>query len=193
MTRCARCCGKCRGLAFGIELQAAFLQSATVAARGDLRRSAALCQEAIDLAHASGRENTPMLGWVYARLASLYYEWNEIEKATEYAEIGRRWAERTGISDIFIESSMVRAVLACHRGDREELQSIVEPIRHYALQGRMEDMIESMEAYIADKWLRIGDLDQALRLGRWLWYALDGEARPLPLCRLSNIGRDPVG
>lgn len=146
-----------------IHLQAIYMQASTAYGRIDLFRAEQICQEGLALAAKEAHVDSPMVGWIYSLLANIYYEWHEIEKATGFTEKATVWAERSGISDVFIQASMMQANLACLAHDVPALRKIMASLEAYAQHSRMDDVIVVTQSYKAFYFMRVGELDTAVR------------------------------
>ena len=158
-----------------IILQVIFMQAAAARSRADLYRAQQICQEGVDMAHRAGEPSAPMLGWLYALMAAIHYEWNEIEPATQYADLAMEWAERTAISDIFVQAHMIRADLACLTRDMDTIRQVVQELIAYAKKAHLDEVIEITETLSAHYFLRGGDLDSAVRWANASGYSLNDE------------------
>ncbi|MCP5098302.1 MAG: hypothetical protein GY943_22365 [Chloroflexi bacterium] len=146
-----------------MHLQAIEMQIQNAIAQGNLFRAEQLCLEGIDLASRDQQAQSPLIGIMYAELGNLYYQWNEMAKATTYIDQAMDWAQRTGISDIFTTSAFVQADMACASGDKEMLEKAIALIQSHLSSMRMEWAAKTMERLTAWYWLRMGDLETAVR------------------------------
>ena len=146
-----------------MEIQTIHLQSSLVMTRGDFYRGEQLCHEGLALAKEAGHEANPFVGLLYAQLSRIYYEWNLFEQSEQYCVLATKRAKRTAISDVIIESFLMRARLACWRKDRQEVTDILDELRQYARTSNMDGVMETFDAVAAYfNWLG-GDLETAVR------------------------------
>lgn len=158
---------------FGMELQTIQMQSGLAMTLGDFFHAEQLCHEGLALAEALDRQANPFVSLLYGQLARIYYEWNLWSQAEMYSEKLKGFAQRTAISDIIIESYLMRARLACLHGDEAGLVTTLENLRQYANSSDMDNIMETFNAVAAYFHWLAGDLDTAVRWANASNLALD--------------------
>ncbi len=91
--------------------------------RGQLDETLAICQRALDLANTAIREGSrrlPVVGYIYARIALVYWSRGELEPALEQALEGVRLSERWGFTDVLVMSYNALARVQSSLGDPEK-------------------------------------------------------------------------
>ncbi|MCP4428651.1 MAG: hypothetical protein GY803_29545 [Chloroflexi bacterium] len=161
--------------ALNMQLQAIELQTINAFAQGNLHRAERLCREGIDLATQGQQSRSPLIGIMYTNLGNVYYQWNEIAQTKHYVEKALDWAHRTGISDLFTYSAFIQCNLACLRGDKEALRAALKSFTAHFNVIRMERMYATVERLAAWYWLRIGELETAVRWANASGLTLDDD------------------
>ena len=115
----------------------------------------------------------PLIGLLQVQLGSVYYEWNEIEKAAEYCKAGLSWGERTGVADIMTRGLSVQADLAILEQDKDKTQKSLDKLSKIMDWPEFRDMDSSLQAWKALCSLRLGDLASALQWVTDSGYSLD--------------------
>jgi LuxR family maltose regulon positive regulatory protein len=104
-----------------------------------------------------------MIGLLYAEVGRVYYEWNELDKAADYATQTIALGERTGISDLLFSSYLLDAYLARQEGDLKRVGKRLKWFREVTHQGDMAEMVTVSEYLEAAFRLDVGDLASAVR------------------------------
>jgi LuxR family maltose regulon positive regulatory protein len=105
----------------------------------------------------------PLIGLLQVRLAAIYYQWNDIDKARDYCETGLAWGERTGISDITTFGLFVQADLAIHQKDEKATRATLDQMSKLVDWAEFGDFDSAIRANQALYNLRLGYLDLAVR------------------------------
>ena len=145
-----------------MQLQAIDLQVMTAVAQGSLQLAERRCLEGIGLAGEEGGPRLAFIGLMYANLASIYYQWNEIQRAEESVEIALDWAGRTGVSDIITYSATTLCSLACYHGDEAALSDALDLLSARVGRMRLARIDALLDQTSAWFWLQIGRLDRAV-------------------------------
>ncbi len=88
---------------------------------GQLHRAAEFCQQVIQLGGQS-----PTVAPAHIELASLFYEWNELDLASKEALIGIEQSQRTGNPLILCDGYRILAIIHQGRGDPEAALSTLQ-------------------------------------------------------------------
>ena len=88
---------------------------------GHLHRAAELCQQVIQLGGQS-----PTVSSAHAELATLFYEWNELDKAVTHAQISVEQSLQTGNPLLQSDSYRTLAIIQQARGDPEAALSTLQ-------------------------------------------------------------------
>ena len=94
------------------------------AALGNLRLALEIYQEAVR--RQPGVPNWTGGGFAQACLAALYYEWNELDRATEYAHAGLEYSRLTGHTEIQMNCYRQLAFIYQAQGDVQGVQEVME-------------------------------------------------------------------
>jgi len=129
---------------------------------GKLVEAERVFMEGMETIERSGT-SLPLVGLLQVQLGSVYYEWNEIEKAAEYCKAGLSWGERTGVADIITQGLSVQANLAILEQDKVATQHILEKLSKIMDWPEFSDAGSSLQAGRALYDLRLGDLAGALQ------------------------------
>ena len=76
-----------------------------------------------------GQYPLPLIGWVYIRLAEIYYEWNELTKAQDHLSQGLERADLGGDVQAMIAGYLIAARLRLAKGDLKEAAEHLERAR----------------------------------------------------------------
>lgn len=127
--------------------------------RGELRRAARVCHELI-------QENSlsPIITLAHLDLASLYYEWNDLNAASEFVRTARNLAAEYGNPELQVAGELVLARIRSAHGD---LPAALESVRAAEHLARSQDLPPFLLAGIAAAGVEIslfaGELDEAER------------------------------
>jgi len=102
-------------------LQAIQLETLMGLMHGELVQAEKLARETRQAFVDSSDTHTPMIGLLDSALGSIYYQWNEIEKAESCFLEAMKWYDRTGISDLLFAAGFGLAEIALLRGDHQEV------------------------------------------------------------------------
>lgn len=145
-----------------IYLQALQMQGGLAEIRGDLVQAQEIYRSGLDQIAASKGSNA-MAGLFDSRLGAIHYQWNEMDKAEAYIDRALAWGERTRISDIVFGSLFGLADLACYHRDPELLEDVIAQMNRLIREARIPGMDARSAAIAAGLWLRMGELDRAVR------------------------------
>ena len=88
---------------------------------GHLHKAAELCQQVI---HSGGQ--SPSVAPAHIELATLYYEWNQLDLASQEAQIGIEQSQRTGNPLILCDGYRIKAIIHQALGDPEAALSTLK-------------------------------------------------------------------
>ena len=140
--------------------------------RGKLIEAERVFIEGIETIQRSG-VSLPLIGLLQAQLGSVYYEWDDIDKAAEYSRAGLAWGERTGVADIITQSLSVQANLAILAQDKAAVKVIIEKLSRIMNWPDFNDISSTVQSHYAFYNLRIGDLTSAIHWTNESGYSLD--------------------
>ncbi len=132
--------------------------------QGHLQNAAKYWQQA--LAAIQKRENwgqypLPLIGWVYIRLAELYYEWNEHAKAQDHLSQGLERAELGGDVQAMIAGYLIAARLKLTEGDFDKATEYLERARPNVERTQFPHWSGTFERLQLDLWLARNELKAA--------------------------------
>jgi len=132
--------------------------------QGHLQKAAKYWQKA--LAAIRKRENwgqypLPLIGWVYIRLAELYYEWDERSKAQDHLSQGLERAELGGDVQAILAGYLIAARLKLSEGDTENATAYLERTRPHVPSAQFPHWSGYFERLQLDLWLVRNKLDVA--------------------------------
>ena len=146
---------------FNVSIQLIHILGMIKELRGLLVEAERIYLEGIETIRRSGT-TLPLIGLLQVRLGAIYYQWNEIDKATEYCQTGLAWGHRTGIGDIITQGLLVQVNLAILRQDKTavsaSLDQIAKPLDWPEFD--IGAIIRATQALID---VRLGNLPQAVR------------------------------
>jgi LuxR family maltose regulon positive regulatory protein len=162
------------------------------AALGNLRLALEIYQQAI-------REQPDVPNWVgggfpQACLAALYYEWDELDRATEYARAGLEYSQLTGHSEIQMNCHRQLAFIYQAQGDAQGVREVLDQAAQVVRKHHLPRLWGPERVQIA---LAQGDLPSAIR---WIGQ-VQGEygasihypALPLERAKLALAQGDKTG
>jgi LuxR family maltose regulon positive regulatory protein len=134
------------------------------AAQGHLRKAAQTYLEAVQ--ERPGVPSWAGSGLAQSGLAALFYEWNDLDRAADYARAGLEYSRLTGHGEIQMSCHRLVARICQARGDatgaQEALNQAMQAAREHKLSGLMFDRIAAEQVQIA---LLQGDIPRAVH---WL-------------------------
>ena len=131
---------------------------------GDLAGAQHLFQRAIEDATDDQGHPLPIAGEAFLGLASIWLQWNELEKAEEcvlkYIQLAKSWSHAAAL-----EGYLALARVRQAQGRRFEVGPLIERARRLALQFEITDLDDIMvEIYAAQLSLAQGDVETAVRI-----------------------------
>jgi LuxR family maltose regulon positive regulatory protein len=140
-------------------LQATQLEAIVRLAQGDLVEAEKLVRDAREEIVGESSITMPMVGLLDGVLGSIYYQWNELDRAERCFLEARKWYERSGISDLLFAAGFGMAELALARGDHEQVGRWIQELRAESDLWEMPAMqgtLASVEAVLQARMGRIG-------------------------------------
>lgn len=133
--------------------------------QGHLQNAAAYWKKA--LTAIQKRENRgnfplPLIGWVFIRLAELYYEWNELGKTRQHLSDGLEHAELGGDVRSLIAGNLLSARLKLTEGDIEQTNVYLEQARPQIASAQFAHWTSRFERIRLDLWLSQDKLETAI-------------------------------
>ena len=137
----------------------------TMIEQGMLRQAAERYQEALELATLPNGVALPPAGRVYVCMGKLFYEWNDLDAVTRYAEQGIALCRQGGITEFLTTGYLLRAQVAQAQGDLDAAQAFVDEaqrmVRGRSLPAGAKSWMEACQVHL---WLAQGNLE---RVTRW--------------------------
>jgi len=132
--------------------------------QGHLQNAAKYWRKA--LAAIQKRENwgqypLPLIGWVYIRLAELYYEWNELTKARDHLSQGLERAELGGDVQAMLAGYLIAARMKLTEGDADKTNEYLERARPHVESAQFPHWSGYFERIQLDLWLARNKLEAA--------------------------------
>jgi len=122
------------------------------------------CQEALRLADEHvrlGGQRLLVTGYTYARMGFIYYEWNVLDSALNYAQEAVILCRRWGMADAMIQSNQILARILRAKGEYSQSKKVIQETKQIASQ--ISEWYTSMaSASEAAYYLSIGDIRLAL-------------------------------
>ncbi|HKI52718.1 MAG TPA: LuxR C-terminal-related transcriptional regulator [Anaerolineales bacterium] len=100
-----------------------------------------------------GQYPLPLIGWVYIRLAELYYEWNKLAKAQDHLSQGLERAELGGDVQAMIAGYLIAARLKLIEGDFDKATEYLERARPNVERTQFPYWSGTFERVQLDLWL----------------------------------------
>jgi len=104
----------------------------------------------------------PLIGWVYIRLAELYYEWNELGEARQHLAKGLERAELGGDVRSLIAGYLLSARLKLTDGDIGQAAASLEQARPHIESAQFAHWTSRFERIQLDLWLSQDKLERAI-------------------------------
>jgi LuxR family transcriptional regulator, maltose regulon positive regulatory protein len=140
-------------------LYATFNQAAIYGAQGHIHQASAIYQQALALAAAHGAQHMPITGWIYMDLGELWYEQNDLEKATAHLKEAIKRGEQGKAPRMLAISLVYLARVLQAQGDRarafETIQQAEELVRTYDLPARYASPVAAWKVRL---WLAQGNV-----------------------------------
>lgn len=129
---------------------------------GHLRRAAAKFRHVLDLAAQHGASQIPATAMTYQPLAELYYEWNDLSAAGDFAVQAVERSLRSGNPRILVLCYAIQARIQMAEGKTEESRATIAQARRLVeertLPKRYADEVNSLEVKF---WLKHGEMERA--------------------------------
>ena len=100
-----------------------------------------------------GQYPLPLIGWVYIRLAELYYEWNQLSKAQDHLSQGLERAELGGDVQAMIAGYLIAARLKLTEGNFDKATEYLERARPNVERAHFPHWSGYFERLQLDLWL----------------------------------------
>ena len=130
--------------------------------QGKLHQAEKIYRLGFQRAEVHGGLNSPLLARAYSGLCSLMYEWDQLDRAAEYAKEGIRLEKMWGNLDSQVKNSMVLARVHLARGEEAETLAVAEEAMQIVRTMPLSPgMAEYTWLYQMQIWLPLGMLTQA--------------------------------
>jgi LuxR family maltose regulon positive regulatory protein len=151
-------------------LTAQFFLARTLAVRGKLRPAEAMCQKLIQ---EGG--NSPILALVHYDLSTIYYEWNDLQKAGEHQRRGLEMSMHSENVEFQNSGHIERVFLALAQGDSDGALEAVEQSHALARDLNPATRARSAACHVQLA-LTLGDLDMAAHWARQVMEDVDAHS-----------------
>jgi LuxR family transcriptional regulator, maltose regulon positive regulatory protein len=124
--------------------------------QGHLKRASAYWRKAlvfIQERESWGRLPLPVIGWVYIRMAEIFYEWNQLSDAWNHVSRGLKRAELGGDVRSLIAGYVIAARLKLAEGEVEGAAEYLERARPLEEQASFPDWTSQFERTQLELWL----------------------------------------
>ncbi len=125
-----------------------------------------------------GRIPLPVTGWIYTRMAELFYEWNELEKASDYLSRGLERAELGGDVRTQIAAYILSARMSLARGEVEAAAGYLEQARPLIERAPFPEWSANYDRCQLDLWMAENRLRTAVDWVDEVMESGDMESRP---------------
>jgi len=168
--------------------------------QGRLHESATLWRKALAIIEAResrGIFPLPLIGWVYIRMGEIFYEWNELEKATDYLSNGLERSELGGDVRAMIAAYLLEGHLKLASGDITKAAECLEQARLLAENALFPDWIGRFGRFQLEVWLAQDRLRSAMDWADTMLQdhqfegQLEKEAAQLTMARALIVRGDP--
>jgi LuxR family maltose regulon positive regulatory protein len=132
--------------------------------QGHLHKAESICQQSIRMGtHWGGGQPLPATGRCYIFLGTIYYEWNDIDKALDLLTRGIELGEQSGEEFIVLGGKLAMARLGIAQGKiRAAFEAFAQAQEIHSRATREQEMGEVSDTQ-ARLWIAQGDLDTAFR------------------------------
>ncbi len=135
--------------------------------RGELKQANELLQEIRYFAEERGVLNTEMSGCMFDELGLVHCEWNSLDRAREYLELGSDLSEQGFDVGVLGYSYLTTIRDLFSRGDLQAAQDVIQKMDRLENEASVPAWYANQkEAWKVRIWLAIGDLDSAARWAR---------------------------
>jgi LuxR family maltose regulon positive regulatory protein len=128
---------------------------------GALRQAAERYETILRQIEASSDPHSPIVSLPAIGLASMLYEWNELDTASRLVERGLACGASGGRPDVLLAGTLLTARLHQAHGEAEAARCAMERAVQLARETRLPRLLAYAEAQQADLWCSQGDLDRA--------------------------------
>jgi LuxR family maltose regulon positive regulatory protein len=139
-------------------LQATQLETLTGLMQGRLVQAEELARKTRQAIVDASDGSTPMIGLLDGALGSIYYQWNEIEKAERCFLKAMKWYERTGISDLLFAAVTGLAEIALTRGEHREAGRWLDKLQAFVSRADLPALRDLASALGATLQVRMGNI-----------------------------------
>ncbi len=151
------------GPAAVMNLEALRLAGLVAFARGDTYAAERIWRDTLALTSAPDGTISPTAGVIQTDLASVNYEWNDLDAAEALYEEALQSYALTGLSDTMFAAELGLADLAAVRGDAVATDAHLTRVRQVVQDSGLDNIIEQLAAVEVLYHLRLNRLDAAVR------------------------------
>ncbi len=119
-------------------------------------------RDAVEQPESLGLIQLPVIGWVHIRLGELFYEWNDLPAARDYAEAGVRSAAIGDDPRVRVAGATLMARLQLAVGDVEAAADTLEDVRTLVEKSVLQDVAARYDRCRIEVWLAQGAVGYAL-------------------------------
>jgi LuxR family maltose regulon positive regulatory protein len=128
---------------------------------GSLQEAAQTCRRALELAPGQDVRPVPNVGRAYVCLAKVHYEWNNLERALQYATKGIELTELGGFTSAQLFGYAWLAEVCLARGDMKAASQALDKADRLIQRHRYAGLSGTLTNLRVRSWLRSGDLTAA--------------------------------
>jgi LuxR family maltose regulon positive regulatory protein len=138
-------------------------QATMQAEQGQLTLATATYRKAIEVLSSQGKRPLPLSGHVYVGFARVLLEWNDLEGALEYVQIGLQVGGLVGDIDALLKGYVIQARTLQALGKEQEAQQAIQEAERYALKTQNTGCVHEAQAWKAYLALVAGNVQEAQR------------------------------
>ena len=175
----ARQLGKAAGN-LHVAVLATFMLANLRADQGQLHRAVETYREALQLAITRGGQPLPVAARAYNGLGGVYYEWNDLDTASQFASQCIALAKKWGNINALVSAHLIMARVKRARGDLNGAQSCIYEAEDLAHNHTLAPGgTGSLEINQVSLWLAAGNLEAATRWTLRKGFRVDDQVPPL--------------
>lgn len=144
--------------------------------QGELHQAARLFRATLRDAHRADGQELPLADRLHAGLASICYEWNQLDAADHHNQHCLGLCQQWGNTNLLVKCQVLLARLEQARSNpdraREAMHSVEKMLTEHLLSPRRSNLLK---LDLAIWWIKVGNLERASHLVQELHLSVDGE------------------
>ena len=140
---------------------------------GKLHEASEILHEALQIATSATGEELPIASLAHIGLASLFYEWNDLEAARRHINRGLELGVRWWVPDVIIGAYLTLACIEQARGDLEAAHSAYKQVTDSSYDKLTYPFISHLAISNTRSWMKWGSMDGAFRWAEDLRRSVD--------------------